>query len=138
MENPMVVRASAEAVPYQTTLSDGQHQWLTDVSVASGGSDNAPSPHQLFLSSLAGCTAITLAMYAKRKQWPLTHIQVDVEVLDEKLNSLPAQLKMKRIIHLQGGLDDSQRQRLHEIANACPIHKLMTGQVQIETQLTVI
>jgi len=42
---------------------------------------------------------------------------------------------IERRVHLRGPLDDEQRTRLPQIANACPAHRLLTGQVEIPTVL---
>ena len=78
-----VVNASLGTTPYRVTLGDDSHQWLSDVPAALGGGDSGPSPHEILLSALGACTAITVAMYAQRKEWPL-------EGIDVQLNIVPA------------------------------------------------
>ncbi|AMO76380.1 MULTISPECIES: OsmC family protein [Pseudomonas] len=125
------VTASHAGIPYQVSLSDGLHQWLADEPAELGGGNQGPGPFQLLLSSLGACTAITLAMYARRKQWPLDGIQVQLRLSQEK----PGNSRIARDIGLNGALDDAQRQRLLEIANACPVHKLLSGEIHIDSQL---
>lgn len=130
-----VVRALQDGIPYQVKLSDGVHQWLADESAQLGGRDSGPNPHQLLLSALGACTAITLAMYAQRKEIPLKGIDVQLNILKEEGRPV-VHTEIARSITLSGDLDEAQRQRLLEIANVCPLHKLLSGTVQINSQLT--
>ena len=132
----MIHSAHAQRSPqsYRITLTDAQgHTWHADEPTALGGSGTAPNPMDLMLSALGACTAITLHMYAGRKQWPLSHVDVDLKLNPE---SKPADgNQITRSITLHGELDDEQRQRLLQIANACPVHKLLEGKVEIPTAL---
>jgi putative redox protein len=128
------ITASLGGPAYQIKLSDGVHQWLGDESQALGGGDTGPSPHQLLLSALGACTSITVAMYAQRKGMPLQGIDVQLSLLQAPSAQQP-QTRIGRDIHLSGELSDAQRQRLVEIANACPIHKLLSGEILIDSQL---
>ncbi|PIF98282.1 OsmC family protein [Comamonas sp. 26] len=127
-------QAKSGNIPYRITLTDGRgHTWYADEPVADGGADTAPNPMQLVLSALGACTAITLQMYAGRKQWPLTQIDVNLQLNPE---GKPADgNQITRSITLHGELDDEQRQRLLQIANACPVHKLLEGNMSIPTTL---
>ena len=127
-------QAQSSNIPYRITLTDGRgHTWHADEPTAVGGTDSAPNPLQLMLSALGACTAITLQMYAGRKQWPLTQIDVNLQLNPE---GKPADgNQITRNITLHGELDDEQRQRLLQIANACPVHKLLEGNVSIPTAL---
>ncbi len=128
------ITASLGGPAYQVKLSDGVHQWLGDEPQALGGGDTGPSPHQLLLSALGACTSITVAMYAQRKGIPLQAIDVQLSLLQAPSAQHP-QARIGRDIHLSGELSDAQRQRLLEIANACPIHKLLSGEILIDSQL---
>jgi putative redox protein len=132
---PTIVRATIGATPYTVELSDDRHHWLSDEPADVGGADRGPSPVELMLSSLGSCTAITLMMYAGRKQWPLSGVEVE---LGFNPGGVPADHStvMTRKIRLLGeGLGDEQRSRLLQIADACPMHKVLTGEVQIESAL---
>jgi putative redox protein len=112
------------------TIEIDPHTLLTDVKTQEGGDDLAPDPHDLLDGALAACTALTLKMYANRKGWPLEN--ADVAITHEES---PGHYRLNRVITLQGNLDDEQRQRLLEIANKCPIHRVLTGEIAIESSL---
>ena len=128
------VRASIGAIPYTVELSDNEgHRWTGDEPADAGGANAGPSPEHLLLSALGTCTAVTLMMYAQRKQWLLTQVHVELAFNPE---GKPASgTDISRSIQLVGQLDDEQRQRLLQVANACPIHKALTGEVRIASAL---
>lgn len=130
-----IVTASIGNTPYRVTLSDSAHQWFADAPQNLGGGETGPSPHELLLSALGACTAITVSMYAQRKSLPLTGLDVELHVSSEQLTP-PALTQIERRLTLHGELDDAQRQRLLEIANACPIHKVLSGEIRIDTRLS--
>ncbi|UVE16404.1 OsmC family protein [Pseudomonas sp. LS44] len=129
-----LVSATIGAIPYRVTLSEGTHQWFGDAPQSIGGGDSAPSPHQLLLSALGACTAITVSMYAQRKGLTLEGVDVELSISAEQLTP-PALTQIERKIQLRGELDEAQRTRLLEIANACPLHKLLSGEIRIASQL---
>ncbi|MNC11950.1 OsmC-like protein [compost metagenome] len=128
------IRASFEGTAFQVKLSDGLHAWASDVPQTLGGGDTGPSPHQLLLSALGACTSITVAMYAQRKGIPLEAVDVKLSILQERITH-DAQTHIGRDIHLTGALSHEQRLRLLEVANACPIHKVLSGEILISSQL---
>lgn len=112
------------------TIEIDPHTLLTDVGSEDGGEGLAPDPHQLLDSALAACTALTLKLFAARKGWPLEN--ADVSITHEES---PGHYRLSRSITLHGALDDVQRQKLLEIANKCPIHRVLTGEISVETAL---
>ena len=129
-----IVHASIGSTHYTVELSDDLgHRWLGDEPEDMGGANAGPSPERLLLSALGTCTAVTLSMYAQRKQWPLAGVKVELAFNPD--GKPEAGTDITRRIELLGELDDAQRQRLLQIANACPIHKALTGEVRIETAL---
>ncbi|CAD6523771.1 OsmC family protein [Paraburkholderia kirstenboschensis] len=126
------VTANIGSTNYQVHFDDGKHTWLADEPESLGGGDRGPTPVSLLLSSLGACTSVTLKMYAQRKGWPLegVHVTLGMEQGDEGST-------IDRKITLHGELSDEQRERLLQIANACPVHKILTGSITIRSGLTV-
>jgi putative redox protein len=115
----------------QHVITIGKHRLLTDVSDAHGGDDTGPEPHDLLAAALGACTAITLRMYAQRKQMDLQDIDVRVaHVQDGDAYVFTRQLQYF------GNLSEAERTRLTEIADKCPVHKTLLGQIRIVTQVT--
>lgn len=131
MSQDRTVTARSGGAPYEVSLSDGQHAWTADTIEANGGADAGPDPEALVLGALGACTAITLRMFAARKQWPLQQVQVQLRYLRRDATGTA----IERELLLEGALDPEQRQRLLEIAEKCPIHRLLTGEVTIATSL---
>ncbi len=104
----------------------GGHRVRSDEPRDLGGEDTGPSPHDLLLMALGSCTAITLRLYARRKAWPLR--DAHVRLVAEKLDGV---FRIRETITLEGDLDAAQRARLMEIAARCPVHRTLTGTVEI-------
>lgn len=128
-----IVTATIGTVAYTVSLTDSVHQWVGDASKEHGGADSGPSPHSQLLAALGSCTAITLSMYAGRKTWALE----GVEVVLGFANEVPGSTTISREIKVKGNLDAEQKERLLQIANACPIHKILSGEIKIESSLAV-
>jgi putative redox protein len=116
--------------PLQQKLSTGDLQYLSDTEISRGGSGTGPSPHEFLGAALAACTSMTLKMYSERKSINLKNAIVTVDI--ERHDDVEV---LTRHIELIGDLDDQQRARMLEIAQRCPIHKALAGEIQIKTQL---
>jgi putative redox protein len=116
---------------FRTEITTGRKSIIADEPDELGGTDLGPAPGEFLMISLASCTAITLRMYADRKNWPVEKITVEVNF--EKVDNKTI---FSREILLQGQLDDEQRNRLVQIANACPVHKTLTNPIEIKTTLS--
>ncbi|OJI05337.1 OsmC family protein [Polynucleobacter sp. MWH-Adler-W8] len=116
--------------PLQQKLTAGDLHFLSDAEVSKGGSDSGPSPHEYLGAALAACTSMTLKMYAGRKEMKLDNAIVTVDI--ERHDDVET---FSREIQLQGNLSAEEKERLLEIAHKCPIHKALSGQIQIKTQL---
>lgn len=106
-----------------------EHRLIADTSVENGGADEGFDSHELLLSALGSCMAITCQMYANRKGWPLISAHVEVEISSETKEGTV----ILRRVRLEGDLSAEQRERLLDIADKCPIHKLLTRPIKIET-----
>lgn len=105
---------------------------IADEPLDLGGKDEGFSPKELLIAALAACTSATLRMYADRKQWDLQEVKID---LDLDRNDSENKTYINRKIRLIGNLDEEQRARLLDIANKCPIHKILSNPIGIQTEL---
>jgi putative redox protein len=92
-----------------------------------GGEGSGPRPTKLLGASLAGCIAITVEMYAKRKGWDVGQVEVDVEMTYEGV--VPKSFDVG--LRLPGELDEEQRRKLLVIATKCPVHKVLAGEAHV-------
>ena len=127
---------------FQQVVRVGRHELRADEPTSFGGDDTGPGPYDNLLAGLGACTSMTVRVYAERKGLPLERVAVrlshdtihaqdceDCETKEGKLDEIT------RIVELSGALDDSQRQRLIEIAGKCPVHKTLTSEIKIRTRL---
>lgn len=127
---------------FTSTVREGGHTLLADEPTALGGDDAGPSPYGYLLAGLGACTAMTIRMYASRKNLPLTGVRVRLR--QQRVHAedcVDCERKMAQIteitreIHLDGALDEAQRQRLLEIAEKCPVHRTLTSTIRITSRL---
>jgi putative redox protein len=112
---------------YAHTATFEHHTLITDEPQEAGGADTGPRPTALLAMSLAACTAITVEMYANRKQWDVGDLEVEVDYdLDPQATS-----RFDVTLKLPAELSEEQRARLREIAGKCPVHRVLVGDVEI-------
>lgn len=134
MSGTPAVTAVLQEAPYLVQISDDLgHTWLADEPLEVGGGNVGPSPERLILGSLGTCTAITVKMVAARRNWPLAGIRVELQLNPD--GKPESGNDIVRRVFLEGGLSEEQRTQLLKIANACPMHKLLTGEIRIHTDL---
>lgn len=137
----VVVRETCEGKFAQHVVA-GRHVLRADEPTASGGLDSGISPYDFLLAGLGACTATTLRLYAERKHLPLE--RVTVEPRHDKLHtadcadceSRAARIdRIERLIRLEGTLAPADRAKLLEIADKCPVHRTLHGEIEIPTRL---
>lgn len=128
MPDTAQVSAKTEAVKYRVRIAAGKNEVIADEPAEKGGGDTGFSPYQILLSSLAVCTAITVRMYAERKGWDTGEIAVDVSFETEKGDT-----KITRRLSFGKSLGEAEHERLIAVANACPVHKILTGKIAVST-----
>lgn len=133
MHPPITVISQRNHVFRQRVEVDSLEALYADVPEVVGGEGSAPDPHDYFDIALGTCKAITVQMYANRKQWPLTAITVTVQRDDSQ--ETKGTYKLNVVLTLHGISDPEQRARLEDISHRCPIQRLMTqSTVDITTQ----
>lgn len=125
----VTVQKASDGKFRQRITADG-NEFFADATTASGGEGAAPDPHALLDAALGACTAITITMVARRKQIALEDVRVQI-AHDEK----DGVYHLQRQIELVGNLTVEQREYLLGIANKCPIHKVLSGRIEIVTEL---
>ena len=117
----------ASASGWAMHVEVGPHVMPIDEPVENGGTDTGPTPSETLMAALGACESITLRMYAARKGWALRDAKVRLSA-----SFVDGVYVIKRQLTLEGDLDDGQRARLREIANRCPVHRAITGEVRVE------
>ncbi|UZT97288.1 OsmC family protein [Chryseobacterium fluminis] len=130
----VTVKASLGKEKYYTQVIAGENTLITDEPVDKGGQNKGFNPFEILATSLASCTAATLRMYIDRKEWDVEKIDVEVELENFPLTKLAV---FKRNISFEGtNLDEEKMKRLRTIADACPIHKILTNEIEIQTKFS--
>ena len=139
---PREVVVHGSGIGFAQEIVIGSHRLRADEPAAVGGTDTGPGPYDLLLAALGSCTSMTIALYARRKQWPLEGVRVrlwhsrihaaDCEDCETKISMLDL---IERDVGLEGRLDEEQRAHLLDIANKCPVHRTLTSEIKIKTRL---
>jgi putative redox protein len=139
-EGLVIVRGAAD--DFAQEIAAGDYRLRSDEPVSAGGTGTGPTPYDLLLAALGSCTSMTVAMYARRKGWPLKSVTVrlrhsrvhaaDCATCDTKDTILTV---IDRELEFAGHLDREQRERLLAIANRCPVHLTLTSTIEIRTRV---
>jgi putative redox protein len=136
------VAARTHNTGFRTEIVTGKHTLVADEPASVGGTNLGPSPYELLSSALAACTTMTLRMYAGVKKLDLR--SVTVRVAHDKIHAEDCADceseggkidEFRREISLDGDLDEKQRKRMLEIADRCPVHRTLHGEVRVRTSL---
>lgn len=130
----MSLTATSRSIPgtlRQEIVIDGKHRLITDEPKAVGGDGSAPAPHELLPAALASCVATTLVMYARRKDWELGTVRVDVDY-DHKATPRTADVA----IHIGADLTDEQLDLLDKVAAACPVRRAIETGIEFTETIT--
>ena len=110
---------------YEHEVEIREHRLIADEPEAKGGTDQGPAPSELLAASLGTCTAITMEMYAGRKEWGLGTVEVAVDYTEATADDPPT---FDVTITLGAELSEENRDRLLTIAGKCPVHKALKSQ----------
>lgn len=124
-----VVNASIGTVAYAVSIAAGEHRLIADEPAKLGGRDAGPAPYDLLLASLGACTAITLHMYAERKQWPVQAVHVEL-----RYSKGAERGRIDRAVRIEGDLAAEQHARMAEIAERTPVTLTLKAGVDVHTE----
>ena len=136
------VMARTASGSFRTELQAGTHSFIADEPLSMGGTSTGPTPYGLLSAALASCTTMTLHMYAKHKGIDLK--EASVEVTHEKIHAADCEDcetssgrvdEFVRKLSLEGNLTDQEKQRMVQIADKCPVHKTLHGEIKVRTEL---
>jgi putative redox protein len=116
---------------YVQQIVAGHHRWTADESATNGGTDAGPTPYELLLSSLGACTAITLRMYARRKEWELGKITVGLRFSRDA----EGHESIDRRLSFGKPVSEEQKARLLEIAGKTPVTKTLAGGITVRSMV---
>jgi putative redox protein len=120
---------------YTHRVNVREHRLTIDEPRDNGGEDEGPTPQELLAVSLASCTAITIEMYANRKDWDIGQIEVECEYTPVERGT-PTRFKLT--LRLPNGLSDEQVEKLRVIAAKCPVHRTLDGEVLFDERVELV
>lgn len=127
------ISSSIKHEPYRIDIqSPTGNSIIADEPVDKGGKDLGFSPKELLAAALAACTSATVRMYADQKKWPLDEVRINVDL---ERDDASHKTVINRRIEFIGTLDAGQKKRLMAVANACPIHKILSNPIEINTSI---
>lgn len=139
-QTSVVIRGTGSA--FAQEIVAGQHRLKADEPLSAGGTETGPTPYELLLAALGACTAMTVTMYARRKNWPLdaivvrlSHSKIHAEDCFDCHTEAGFIDRIDREIELSGSLSPDERLKLFEIAEKCPVHRTLTSEIDIRSSL---
>ena len=124
------VKARIGKENYRTVVVSDSHNFVVDEPIAAGGKDLGANPGELLSAALASCSTATVKMYADRKGWKVDEVLIEVDfVRNLKLNKTT----FTKNIQIKGDLTKEQMEKLYEIAGKCPVHRILTGEIEIQS-----
>ncbi len=126
-----MVSSSIGKEQYRVTHSNGRHQFFADEPAEKGGKDTAPTPDELLEAALASCTLVTLRMYTDHKQWNVGEITISVSLQRGEGKSI-----ITRVMKFEKQITEEQKQRLIQVAKACPVSKTISGNAELVVEIS--
>ena len=134
-----VVVVRGEARGFYQEITSGRHRLVADEPIAAGGTDLGPGPYDLMLAALGSCMSMTIALYARAKQWPLETVVIRLRhsrvyakdcaecvIRDDTLLD-----RIDTEVKLTGPLTAEQERKLMEVAHRCPVHRTLKSEINI-------
>ena len=134
-----VVVVRGEARGFYQEITSGRHRLVADEPIAAGGTDLGPGPYDLMLAALGSCMSMTIALYARAKQWPLETVVIRLRhsrvyakdcaecvIRDDTLLD-----RIDTEVKLTGPLTAEQERKLMEVAQRCPVHRTLKSEINI-------
>ena len=134
--NEVIVRGGESG--FVTQIMARGHELIADEPVEIGGTELGPTPYDYLLASLGACTAMTLRIYADRREWPLEGVTIrlwqnrvyekDCEECDVKHVGID---QVEREIEFTGPLTEEQQEGLLRITDRCPVGQTLGRGIRI-------
>jgi uncharacterized OsmC-like protein len=125
-----IVTVHGSAAGFAQEIAVRRHRLTGDEPASAGGTDTGPNPYDFLLAALGSCVSMTVAMYARRKRWPLDAVTVRLRHSRIHADHIDCD------VEFAGALSEEQQVRLLEIAEKCPVHRTLTSEIHIQTRLT--